>query len=371
MSFLLLAILLISFSTSTSTTEDWVSLRVGTWNVMQQPWLTQWTTDVINNLGNTNLDVLVLQEVWTERVRNTIITNKEVSKDFSFFYSSAPFQKQVGCNFSDTLLLQYAQMFVGCLMQTGTNLTQIIQPYDGPINPLCNLAGIQVALYNGNPNNFECLSCLINSMQKSIDPFTTCATQSGDAYSYNGTNGILIMSKFKIRNVTETRFNSWIANRVNIHFTVKGIKFSAGHFAYNVLEDVNPLYAGFMFGDTQPQQSNDMLNKSSDVVIGDLNSGIGAVGIPEYQPRGYNLLVSGGYVSTLANVTATYCSNPLFRMCRDGNGGAYPGQAIDHILVKNNTKLRFSSSETFNSQPLMSDHIGVRAVVAKLTDDRD
>ena len=351
--------------------DDWVSLRVGTWNVMQQPWLTEWTPQVLTNLANLNLDVLVLQEVWTDRVRNLITTNKDITKDFSFFYSSPNRQKTVGCDFTDASLVTEAQMFVGCLMQTGTNLTQIIQPYDGPVNPLCNLAGIQVALHNGNPANFECLACLINAMQNSIDPFGTCGSQSGDAYSYKGTNGILILSKFKIRNVTNSTFSSWLANRINIHFTVKGVKFSAGHFAYNVLEDVNPLYAPFMFGDTQPQQAADMVAKGSDVFIGDLNTGLGTPTIPEYQPRGYNILVNGGYVDTLPAVTATYCSNPSFKMCSDGRGGSYPGQAIDHILVKTDPKLRFSGSVTFNSQPLMSDHIGVRAVVEKFTTETD
>lgn len=351
--------------------DDWISLRVGTWNIMQQPWLTNWTNDVLESFADVDLDVLVLQEVWTDKIRDMILTNKAVSKQFSFFYSSAPRQEKVGCDFTDSVLLGSAKLFVGCLVGTGVNLTQLIQPYDGPINPLCNLAGIQVALHNGDSSNFQCLSCIINSLQNSVDPFSTCAVGAGDAYSYKGANGILIMSKFKIRNVVESRFNSWLANRVNIHATIKGINFSVGHFAYNVLAEVNPLYAPYMFGDTQPTQAVDMLRKESDVLIGDFNSGIGNNTVLEYQPEAYLLLVGGGYTSTFTNVTATYCSNSSFKMCKDFYGNPYPPQAIDHVLVKKCVRIRFSEAETFNTYPLMSDHIGVRTVVSKLTSDTD
>ena len=345
--------------------NEWVSLRVGTWNIMQQPWLTRWTQLVLNSLGNAGLDVLVLQEVWTDEIRDAIITNKGVSKEFSFFYSPAKYQKQVGCDFTDPILLGYASEFVQCLQQTGTNLTQIIQPYDRPVYPLCDLAGIQVATYNSNTTNFQCLACIINSLQSSRDWQSKCGSGTGDAHSYHGTNGILVLSKFKIRNITETRFNSWLVNRVNIHVSIKGITMTVGHFAYNLLTDVNPIYTPYMFGDVQAQQAIDMLQKKSDVVLGDFNSG------PGYQPDGYNLLVDNGYVSTFANITSTYCINPSFKMCKDFYGKPYPPQAIDHILVHSSNKLRFPKAEVFNAYPLMSDHVGVRTVISKLTSERD
>jgi hypothetical protein len=345
------------------------ALNVGVWNVMQQPWLTKWTDLVNDNILDNELHVLHLVEVWTHAERDRILSLPRIINKFPYYYwpTERP-QPRAGCNMTDRVLSDLVYGFVQCLVGNGVPLNQIIQPLAGPVPPSCLAIGLVLGIHNGDNNNFECLACLINEYMET-DPTSpgypwnvvqTCGANQGAKFGYRGINGQLILSRFPIENVTETFFNGWVANRVNIYATIRGTKFAFGHFAYNFIEDYYPPFSFLMYGDTQPQQAADMLAQSPrpDIIMGDLNTG------PDYQPDGYNILISNGYNNTNPNQTYTYCSNSGFQMCQPTP--SFPPQTIDHILLRGDAR-QFKSSNpgTFNTQPLMSDHIGVRAKICR------
>lgn len=347
--------------------DPWPEVKVGTWNTMQQPWISAWTDQVNNHIANTDLDVLHLVEIWTDQERDAILNNPSIKEKYPFSYTPSVRNERCGCNITDVPeLASKIQDFLGCAMINGIDVRQLIQPYPYPLPPICNWAGMAIALNNLNPSNFVCLSCVINSAQslpQGLSPeqqigsvINTCANKVGDKFSYKGVNGQLILSKFQIRNVRETRFNGWLANRINVHATIRNVRFAFGHFSYNVIEDFMPEAKGLMYGDTQIQQAQDIILSQPDVLLGDLNTG------PDYQPSAYNLLIQAGFKSAFAVQPQTYCSpsHVNFTMCL-----GLPPQSIDHIMLRDVSFLRSKDAAKFNELPLMSDHVGVRAVISK------
>jgi endonuclease/exonuclease/phosphatase family metal-dependent hydrolase len=355
------------FFVSALSQDPWPEVKVGVWNVMQQPWIGTWTDQVNNHIATTDLDILHLVEIWTDRERDAILNNPAIRTKYPFHYTPSVRNERCGCNItSEPELAKKIQDFLGCAMLNGIDIRQLIQPYPNPLPAICNWAGMAIALNNLNPSNFICLSCVINTAQnlpQGLSPevqistvINTCASKVGDKYSYKGVNGQLILSKFQIRDVREAKFNGWLANRINIHATIRNIRFVFGHFAYNVIEDFMPDAKGLMYGDTQFQQAQEIAVSLPDVVVGDLNTG------PDYQPDGYNLLLQAGFKSVFEVQPQTYCSpsHVNFTMCV----GMAP-QSIDHIMIRNTNFLRSKNAEIFNDLPLMSDHVGVKAVVSK------
>jgi hypothetical protein len=140
---------------------------------------------------------------------------------------------------------------------------------------------------------------------------------------------------------------------VNIYATILGTTFAFGHFGHDVIADYG--YPVPTYGDIQINHAIDILAHSPDVVIGDFNSG------PDYQPTGYNALISGGYRDLVQpQPFPTWCppSFLVFQPCI--NAGSF-STSIDHILVKQNAPGTFTG--TFATDLGISDHIGVSGKV--------
>jgi hypothetical protein len=164
----------------------------------------------------------------------------------------------------------------------------------------------------------------------------------------------LILSKYPIKEVSETPFNSWLINRVNIYATIQNTRFAFVHFGYDAIADIGLGSPVPTYGDIQIDHVNDILAHSPDIVIGDFNSG------PDYQPIGYNTLISSVYRDLVQTQPfPTWCppSHLGFQPCI--NQGSFSASK-DHILVKQNAPGAFTG--TF-AEDFRSYHIGVSAIV--------
>jgi len=218
------------------------------------------------------------------------------------------------------------------------------------------------------PNGMECLSCLINAMQylpndeNAFGALEICGKGEGVKYFAGGQNGQLILSRHPIKNVTETKFQAYITNRINIYATINKIRIGFGHWAFNLLADVDEALAGFMYGITQIDQAKDVIAQKPDVFVGDLNSGT------VYQKEGYLHLEANGYSPVIPDNTQTWCppSHFDFQLCINAGGlnGPYSA-AIDHIMIRRCALVFGGKPHTFNDQPEVSDHLGVGATIAK------
>jgi len=344
-------------------------LHIATWNVVLEPWIPNQDL-ILANLPTPDLDVLHLTEVWTPEARNAILNNHYVKRHWPHHYFPPTRQTTSAyCDLTDPITVTYAEDFIGCMLESGIDTRQAIEPWGPPIPDLCNQAGLAIPyLHNWDSQSWLCLGCLINELQD-IEPvgnapfeaINICG-QNGRKYAFNGENGQLILSKYPIRDVKLTNFDAWVSNRVNIHATINHIRIGFGHWAYNVLEDINPDWAPFMYGATQINQSKDFVDSKDEVTIGDFNSG------GWYQPDAVNNLFANGYVSVFGATEPDTCcttDHADYMICSgDRQGPPFPS---DHLLVKKSNRLGFNrhDSETFKSMPLMSDHLAIRGTVWK------
>ena len=336
-------------------------ITVGTWNAMRQPWLPEWEDQVNKNVAQKDIDVLHLVEIWTDEEALKILARKDVAALYPYHYRAQKRNTETcGCG-NNPYFTTLGTEFLNCLIRTGTNPREIIQPSNGRIADECFTFGVQMVLLNpaNTTDGFLCLACIINSAQKYVpgqfgvsEIIAQCNAGKGPLYAYGGESGHLILSKCPLEDVQEEPAYAWLSNRVNIYATFQGVTIGFGHFAYNFIEDINPLYASLMFGQTQVQQATQMILRDPDLIVGDLNTG------SNYQPAGYNLLMQH-YDTTFSTETDTYCpsNRGSFKMCI----GAAP-QAIDHILVRKCSGVQYELAKLFNTK-LISDHVGVKAVV--------
>jgi len=356
------------------------NLKVGTWNTMSLPWM-PYQDLVLKSLIERDFDVLHLQEVWTPETREKVLEATKHKYRYSYFSPSRTVQ-DVGCNPADPnwdLLPQ----FIGCALMVGVNTSTLAQAYPVPLPSdgelPCGVIGVGIALNGaldfGNPDPFasshkgqQCLACLINTLQNldsafsSIEPaITTCATFQGRRYTVGGSNGQLILSKHPLGHVINEEFDSYLFARSNIYATIKGIKFAFSHWSFNIMADYYPAFEPFQYGTLGMDHAKAAIAEKADVILGDLNSGT------NYQGAAYQYLVDNGYTDLVQpQPTETWCPPDHLEFLPCVNGGQYSA-AIDHILVRNDWKLWGSRyTGTFNSKPLMSDHIGLTARISML-----
>jgi len=309
---------------------------------------------VYNHIPN-NLDVLALQEVWTTEARDKILS--KTKNTYKYHYWPQEYNENVGCDFSDPSVHGLSFLYWDCLVREGVDTQQLQQPLSA-IPYECFTYAATLALFDLSKTweNQLCLACLINGMEylpreQSGYIFEMCGSQQGPKYGHKGVNGQLILSKHPIQNVVEHRFPAFIVNRVNIHATIAGVKFGFGHFAFNLLEDIDTDYTGAMYGATQPAHAQDFIDAGVDVIVGDLNTG------PNYQSLGFNTLLNNGYRLVSPNVP-TWCDKDHAGFLPCLNALSIP-MPIDHILVRKKSAIFSFHATTFNNRPIMSDHIGV------------
>jgi endonuclease/exonuclease/phosphatase family metal-dependent hydrolase len=336
-------------------------LSVGTFNTMLWPWM-PYEAQVINAIAATDFDVLVLQEVWTKAAQDKIISAVRNKYRFSYVSPARTNEPTIGCLFSEPsgTLLTHASSYINCLIGAGIDTRTLNQPFPAPTPLLCSYDAIQLATFESQPESQQCLAGLWNTMQKlpfdGTSPFQAIpinGARQGPRFTMDGASGQMILSKFPILNVSETRFNSWLYNRVNIYATILNTRFAFVHFGYDVMAADFGGFAIPTYGDTQIHHVTDILAHSPDVVIGDFNSGV------DYQPIGYNALMDGGYRDLVPQPFPTFCPPSHFGFQPCINAGSYSA-SLDHIMVKKNAPGTFRG--TFATTPV-SDHIGVSATV--------
>lgn len=335
------------------------ALSVGTFNTMMWPWM-PFEAPIIARIANTDFDVLVLQEVWTKAAQDRIVA--AVGKKYRYHYagSDRPNEPTIGAEFSEPSqqLLALANSYINCVITAGIDTQTLIQPYPNPAPFECSIYSIQLSLFGLDPISQQAFACLLNGMQKQpsdgVSPFKvipTCGAREGPRFAMDGVNGQLILSKYPISQVSETHFDSWLVNRVNIFATIRNTRFAFAHFGHDVIAE-----AGFpipTYGAIQIDHVNDILAKAPDVIVGDFHSG------PDYQPTGYNALISAGYKDLVPQPFSTWCPSTHLGFQPCVNSGSVSG-SLDHILVKANASGAFTGAFATD---LLSDHIGVSAIV--------
>ena len=327
-----------------------MNLKIGTWNTMLQPWFTN-ETEVIKAVAETKFDVLALQSVWSEGAKDRILADPAVSRRYPYSHWTTAHQESAGADLDDPIMNYLVQNYVGCLIAYGVNTQQLYQPAGAPMPTDCQYLRIGIAIHNYNPANALAVACLENAMQElppanAFDAVGICGASQGKKYAYNGSPGILILSRTPMTNIQEVPFEDFGVKRVNTHVTIQGLRLGIGSFQANWLLDIDPYLAPLQYGNSSVDQSNDMINAGVEVVVGTVNSG------PDYQSEAHlNLL--NHFAAQFA--LPTYCTPALSNLPQCVGK---PQRSIDNIYIRNG--IGSCKTDVFEQAPI-SDHIGIVA----------
>ena len=190
-----------------------------------------------------------------------------------------------------------------------------------------------------------CSTCIVANIGKALEEIlTTCTTAAGSTYTYEGRNGVLLLSKYPLSGTEYLRLDSYVIVRVVLHAIVAtpdigAVDVFCTHLTADLGADVKYAGKAASWEAENAAQVATLIGWVAQkagtsgpfaVVLGDFNAGPakGADIAAAFGP-GYHQMTAAGWKDPYADDPATPCtwcaSNPLVR---DG-----PNQILDHAMV--------------------------------------
>jgi len=205
-------------------------------------------------------------------------------------------------------------------------------------------------------------------------PYSHVEMQNNSPFMWAwGHNGLLILSRYPVKNETFKELDHYFLRRSILSVTVEtkdqgDIEVGCTHLSTHVNF---PPYLGSYdsWEDEQNQQARDIIAwKDFDVLMGDFNASPAAPGISEYTPEAYNIITEVGFFSPVMDSVAgcTWCTANPIASNEDGD------LLLDHIFFNDSFNgYSFESSTLFteeltirdfwgtSQQTWLSDHAGI------------
>lgn len=309
-----------------------------------------------------DVDVLCLQEVWQPEDRDMIIDQ------LSDVFPHAHYQ-----NSTNAMLFPDAEQSpAACTEAEADPLAECARPVceDDPDIATCVLSecgDLFDALSAG------CQECAASNIGLgSIDSIlSTCLTAGSVGYSYDGQNGLLLLSTATISNPRFQQFDAFLTARGVLLGNTHGIEVGCTHLTSNLSD---PVYSGdyASYGDENAAQVDALLDLFSDdegsapqVLAGDFNTGPMTEGLSDELPESYAKFPADGWANPNMDSDmpmCTWCDANLIT-------GGSANEAIDHVFVRGATaddpirfldlplELRDSDGNAFETS--YSDHFGL------------
>ena len=329
------------------------------------PFADERVAPIAEALRDSDADVLCLQEVWTDADARAIIEGARST--YPYFFREA--------TTSDT-----SELFACDPSQWGALSTM-----NTCVTTACTPSGISA---------FECAAdqcaaewdalddnCKLCLAANTTSP-TSCAASVAPMYGNDGRNGIVLMSRLPMENVTYTPFDTYVIKRGLIEADISGMHVQCTHMTADLGVVPYPDQGNFTsWREEHAAQVALMASRASGfrrtVMMGDLNTGPASAGVDGELPDNFQSLLDADYVDTwTSDQVCTYCqANPL--VCSNP-GGCEGGlnSRLDHVLlrgVESDVRLSF---ERFLDDPItiidaegashdgrLSDHYGVTATL--------
>jgi endonuclease/exonuclease/phosphatase family metal-dependent hydrolase len=225
----------------------------------------------------------------------------------------------------------------------------------------------------------ECQGCAAQNLSLGNVPaiVEACTTTGGDRYSYDGHNGLLLLSKTPISDADFVVMPSFLTVRGILYGVVNGVGIVCTHLTATLEE---PAYSGeYDSYDAEnaahvEQVIAYMNGKHVDtpaIIAGDFNNGPAAGdGITADLPDNYQLFIADGWADPNVDSDAPLCTwcddNPLA-------GSGIQNAMLDHIMVKNATvssferiydgRIDIEKDDGMTLNVCLSDHYGLRATL--------
>ncbi|MBW2262138.1 MAG: hypothetical protein JRG91_09215 [Deltaproteobacteria bacterium] len=219
----------------------------------------------------------------------------------------------------------------------------------------------------------ECLECLVANLGHTIEEiFTTCHAESKE-YLYEAANGLILLSKWELRDTEHLLLDSTFNKRLALFARVTN---DAGKDVVLVCTHLTPEFDGVPYTGTlgswaeeQAYQIGQITTYIEDrtsegemiVLMGDTNNGPDVPpGITANLPDNYQLIIDAGYSDPFAegsDAACTFCSeNPILADDRSD-------VLIDHVFFMN-----FPSAAKFDGMRILDQILTVGTVDTPLSD---
>lgn len=316
-------------------------------------------------LATVDADVLCLQEVWTQDDVDAVVAGAAATYPYSHY-----------------VMLKDTELGPPACTETET------APIRACIDANCDVSPGELAecvldkcVAEFGQLSTACTNCAVANLGKEVDViFATCATGSFK-YTYEGANGLLMLSRAKLTNETHLE----IEPSTNVQRSVLGATVKLPDLGEVAVfcSHVTPHYDELTY--SGPEESWEAENKVQTeavrdhaaaeaggadlvVVMGDYNSGPEIPGKAEAElpEAAYKIFVDAGYAPH-GSGDCSYCEDNLLNI--DGTRNVW----IDHIMTKGLDPARATSVTRFGTTPITitsetdgtvethpSDHYGVR-----------
>lgn len=201
----------------------------------------------------------------------------------------------------------------------------------------------------------SCIQCLLSSVGHSTDEVRRmCTSEGGQCRTYHGSNGMLLASRWPLKNREVIRLPSSGVNRVALLATVDvpgmgEIEVGCTHLSSETLMD--PIIPGFdewsdemvaQF-DLAERRLKERAGERPQLFLGDFNAGPGRDGygmhwppthrgveLGRVAPRVWRRILRSGFHSPASRVKPTFCTTCSDNLIRLGQ----TNHLIDHVLVR-------------------------------------
>ena len=324
------------------------TLSATTWNVGLAygyvAYSTQRQAPVMEAIATLNSDVICLQEVWTPEDQTAAAAAlKKAGYNVHIYVSKDP--GGGGCTAEEAAPLEK------CATESGCNDL----PQDDMVNCVVqNCGGHYAALSEG------CKGCVASDLTRSIPEIVSNCVGANDAgtYAYKGHNGLVLASKFALKDVKEVDLKASLTWRSYIQATItiaSGDKLNlvCTHLTANLSVPYDGDFSGWP--EEQAQQLDQLVANLPasvpTVLMGDFNTGpdVETLSVSAELPDNFNKLVTAGWTAHLPG-KCTWC--PTENQVIGGTGNPH---IIDHVI----TNSAFGANLTATSSRSMDESIQI------------
>ncbi len=323
-------------------------LETMTWNVGLAPGVVPYATPRVKPVAEElakfrDVGVICLQEVWTQEARDAIVASLALPEERVYYVDT----RGQGDSLGGVNVCRAGQLdaLESCAKDACGGL-----PEEEHAHCTLDACGDEiVSLYMRGGE--DCLNCLVSSVGRSIDDTVrTCSTPGqGVSHSYDGQNGVMLISRWPLVNRESILLPSSIANRAALFATIElegrePVELACTHVStWNRLP---PSHRGpdgrKMFSDWDEEMiaqieiiSKKMKERAQgrpQIFLADVNAGPEiASDIKEDMPKVWSRLLRLGFTSPAAAAERPYCSVCAGNSLRDPSAR---NKLIDHVLFR-------------------------------------
>ena len=281
---------------------------------------------VIGSVANLDADFVCMQEVWEAADVEDLKAGALAAFPYSHYADTTaePGETDPACTTDETdpLLACYYEFCDGTDDLTGCIMDNCVAEFTAVTKP--------------------CSNCLVANIAKPIEGIVAACLAGSAAFTYDGLNGVLLLSRHPFESTDFKVLESFIVRRVVLHGRVVADSGPVNVFCTNLSTEISEIeYDGKSddWDDEQGDQITEIVKyaekqagEEPSVIIGDMNCG------PDVEPNivgknqeNFQLYLDAGYTLPYLAQEQVDCSwcidNPLT--------GSGVDRLIDHILVKN------------------------------------